>query len=76
MEHTIRHRDGKTVKVSNYTRNRAIKCMCTECLGWGEDQPSACTAPLCPLYPYRGKLLVAISRQAEGRISHGSVEVA
>jgi hypothetical protein len=67
MKHTIRTKDyGKTkrvVDVDGYTRGRAIKLFCTECLGY-EDHPNDCTANMCPLYPYRGKMLTA---NAEGR---------
>lgn len=59
IKHKIRHRDGGEVEV-DLTRDLAIKMMCTECLGWGEDHPNNCTAPLCPLFPYRGKSMKAI----------------
>ena len=36
-----------------YGRELAIRMKCTECLGW-EGDPAECTAPLCPLYPFRG----------------------
>jgi len=54
-EHTIRAKDG-TLLVCKLTRKSAILAFCAECLGW-EDHPSTCTAPLCPLYPFRGKTL-------------------
>ena len=60
MKHTVRHKDygihgdNKLVEVNNYTRGLAIKMFCTECLGH-EDHPDTCTAPLCPLFPFRGK---------------------
>lgn len=57
--HTIRARDGGTVEVDGYTRGRAIKLFCTECLGWGEVHPKDCTDTLCPLFPYRGKTQTA-----------------
>lgn len=56
--HTIRTKDGGTKEVS-INRGKAIKLMCTECMGWGEADPKDCTAPLCPLYPFRGKILLA-----------------
>lgn len=58
LRHRVRSADGKTVEIPNYTRGRAIKLMCTECHGWSED-PRGCTDRLCPLYPYRGKMLAA-----------------
>jgi hypothetical protein len=57
--HTVRTKSGGTKAVSMYTKNKAIKVMCTECLGWGEGEPKKCTSKLCPLYPYRGKTLAA-----------------
>lgn len=53
MNHTVRTRDAKTKEIKNYTRGKAIKLFCTECLGWGESNPRDCTAPLCPLFPFR-----------------------
>lgn len=53
VKQTVRCRDGGTKEIA-MTRNKAIKLMCTECLGW-EAHPESCTAPLCPLYAYRGK---------------------
>ena len=57
VKHTVRCRDGGTKEVS-VVRSKAIKMMCTECLGWEAD-PASCTAPLCPLFPFRGKSLAA-----------------
>lgn len=31
----------------------AIKAFCLECVGWSRADVRACTAPACPLYPYR-----------------------
>lgn len=30
-----------------------IKAHCMECVGWDRREVWACTAPACPLYPYR-----------------------
>ena len=37
------------------SRKAGIKAFCNECMGWEGLQGSvrACTAPACPLYPYR-----------------------
>jgi len=64
--HTVRTRDGgrKTLK---YGRKQAILLFCTECLGW-EDHPKTCTAPLCPLYPFRGLTMASqYSDEKRGR---------
>ena len=50
--HTVRTRDGGK-KATKCGRKQAILLMCTECLGW-EHHPKDCTAPLCPLFPFRG----------------------
>ena len=57
--HTIHSRDGGTVTLQRaYTARLAIRLFCTKCLGW-EDHPRDCTDPLCELFPYRGKSLLA-----------------
>ena len=55
VSHTVRTRDGGK-KALRYGRKQAIKLFCTECLGW-ESDPRECTAPLCPLFPFRGRTL-------------------
>jgi hypothetical protein len=60
-KHTVRHHDGGEIEVLQYSPRKAIKLMCSECLGW-ESEPGKtmeqtvqdCTAKLCPLYPHRG----------------------
>ena len=32
---------------------RAIRAHCLMCMGWLSSEVAACTAPGCPLYPYR-----------------------
>ncbi len=54
VDHKIRCRAGGTVEIKGLTRSKAIKLQCTECLGWGEDDPKNCTDKLCPLFPFRG----------------------
>ena len=51
----VRTRSGKIIELSMSARD-AIRAHCTECLGW-ETHPKDCTAPLCPLYEFRGKTL-------------------
>lgn len=60
--HTVRCADGKLKTIDNYvSRSKAIKLMCTECMGW-DAHPNGCTDINCPLYPFRGKTLMAYSR--------------
>ena len=33
----------------------AIRVHCIMCMGWQESLVDGCTAPTCPLYPYRNK---------------------
>jgi hypothetical protein len=56
-EHTIRAADGGTV-TAKLNRGKAIKAMCTECMGF-EGNPRDCTSKLCPLFPWRGRILLA-----------------
>ena len=56
QKHTVRTRDGGTITLSVFTRGKAIKVFCTECMGW-DMHPKECTDPHCPLYPYRGQSL-------------------
>ena len=39
--------------VSGKSKPAAIKAFCAECVGWDRDEVRLCTAPACPLYPYR-----------------------
>lgn len=48
LQHTIRAKDGGVVEVT-LNRTRAIKAMCTECMGYSEANPKDCPAKLCPL---------------------------
>lgn len=50
--HTVRTSKNGTREL-HYGRELAIRMKCTECFGW-ETDPAECTAPLCPLFPFRG----------------------
>jgi hypothetical protein len=52
IKHTIGTEDGKQVEVS-LTPIKAIRRFCLECMCWGVAEVSRCTAPLCPLFPFR-----------------------
>lgn len=60
----IRHKDGETVKVPNYTRKIAIKCMCSECMGF-ESDVRGCTDTKCPLFPFRANTVINKSRSSD-----------
>ena len=54
--HTVRTRDHKTKTFKNLSRTKAMAMLCTECMGF-EEEPSGCTSPLCPIFPWRKKTL-------------------
>ena len=35
------------------SRKAAVKALCLECTGWQRTEITKCTAPACPLHPYR-----------------------
>lgn len=57
VKHTIRSPKGGTTTVE-LTPLKAIKAECSECMAW-ETHPKECTAKLCPLFPFRGKSMIA-----------------
>ncbi len=61
--HKVRTADRGFVTIHPYAKATAIKVMCTECQGF-EANPADCTAPTCPLYPYRGKTQKTMRREA------------
>lgn len=80
--HTVVGRIDGDVLIENYTRGKAIKTMCTECMGWGEVHPKECTSVKCPLYPYRGanqaayqsELARSLREEFEGLLSKTSLD--
>ena len=50
--HEIRARDGGTRTVP-LTPQKAIRSFCVECMGFNASEVPDCTAPLCPIYPWR-----------------------
>lgn len=53
FSHTIRHKDGGTITIKNYSIFKAVKLNCSECEGF-ESNPEECVDKLCPLWPFRG----------------------
>ena len=51
VRHKIRTETGE--KVVRLTARRAIIAFCRECTGWNRAEVRACTATICPLYPFR-----------------------
>jgi len=55
IRHTIR-RDGKgNTKTVSLTPIKALRAFCFECVGFNKYEVEKCTAPLCPLYPFRNR---------------------
>jgi hypothetical protein len=52
VRHKIKNSKGKLVDVE-MTRSKAIRYFCYECMGWQKSEVRNCTAPNCPLFPYR-----------------------
>ena len=39
--------------MSGKSKAAALKAFCLECVYWQKEEVKLCTAPQCPLYPYR-----------------------
>ena len=52
IKQTIKDAKGKSIEVLT-TPKKAIRLFCVECMGHQAQEVVRCTAPLCPLYPYR-----------------------
>ena len=59
---------------SGRIRKAAIRCHCLMCCGWQPGEVRQCTAPNCPLYPYRmlGSADKAAETAQEATIAAGS----
>jgi len=53
IEHTIRANGFERTKEISLTPIKAIRCQCIECMGFQLAEIPKCTAPLCPLFPFR-----------------------
>ena len=53
VRHRIRADGNDRTKVMTLTARRAIIEFCKECMGFNANEVRRCTAPLCPLYPFR-----------------------
>jgi len=51
----------------------AVKAFCMECVSWDRGEVARCTAPACPLYPYRpfGRA-PAVARKAQAALETGT----
>ena len=62
--HVVRSADKRYVAIPA-TRRSCMAAMCMECMGW-ESDPKDCTAPLCPLYPFRRRTLATHKGTQDG----------
>ncbi len=62
MKHTVHNNNDGTIEIDEYTRGKAIRIHCTECMGF-ETNPSECTSVNCALYPYRKKNIHGIRKE-------------
>ena len=63
LVHAVRTKDGHTITIEKYTRGKAIRLFCTECMGWSGDPVKECTDTLCPLFTFRKRTLATYSSQ-------------
>ena len=52
IKHTIKNDKGELVEV-NLSPIKAIRRFCLECMGYQQAEVPRCTAPNCPLFPFR-----------------------
>jgi hypothetical protein len=52
IKHKIRNSGGKLVEVE-LTPRKAIRSFCLECMCHQATEVPKCTAPICPLFPFR-----------------------
>ena len=64
-KHTVRDSAGGLVEIGKYTRGKAIKLMCTECMGHKASDVKDCQSPNCPLFPFRGPSRAAYASDEE-----------
>ena len=46
-------KDQRTFKDHHGTPIRSIRAFCIQCMGYQRTEVPLCTAPKCPLYPFR-----------------------
>lgn len=53
--------------MSGHCRRDAIRVHCIMCMGWQRGEVPLCTAPTCPLYPYRmGEAIHGLDGENDG----------
>ena len=73
IKHTIRNDDGSLVEV-NLSPIKAIRRFCIECMGFQQAEIPRCTAPLCPLFPFRmGKAHKSVSPEQRKQMSDRAI---
>ncbi len=69
LTHTIKTPSGEPAEIQRYNRTRAIKAMCSECMGWQGNPKDECVDALCPLFPFRGRFSVANAAAGRTKIT-------
>ena len=72
IKHTIKNDKGELYELS-LTRKRAIRFFCYECMGWQKQEVRNCTAPNCPLFPFRPLKTDAETAQKVASLAQGKV---
>ena len=49
----VKYRALYAKAMSGKSRRAAVRAHCLMCVGWVPEEVTKCTAPNCPLYPYR-----------------------
>jgi hypothetical protein len=69
IKHSIRSKNGDMIEV-DLSPIRAIKAFCIECMGFEQHEVKSCTAPTCPLFPFRlGKNARTLSTEHKEKLS-------
>jgi hypothetical protein len=58
--------------MSGKSQAAAIRANCLMCVGWQYQEVKLCTAPACPLYPYR--ITGCKPRKVGGETAHDSTQ--
>lgn len=66
IKHSVRSNIGTFIDV-DINKGRAIKIMCTECMGYKEN-PDECTDFHCPLFPFKKKTRIAFVRKVKDEV--------
>ncbi len=55
-DYPLRYKATYRKAMAGKSRKAAMTAFCVMCMGYQAHEVKRCTAPACPLYPYRGAL--------------------